>query len=88
MTFEIVYQDSYDDCDSISVEEDEEFSIPCFDDVSRPCYGGQIIDDDGDVVEDNIMLYRRVRYVLRGDTLYAIGRRGREIPWDSFDPER
>ena len=88
MRFEICYQDSYDDCDSISVEEDEVFSIPAFDDVSRPCYGGEIIDDDGDVVEDRIMVYRCVNYVLRGDTLYAIvGRRGKEIPWHRFDPE-
>jgi hypothetical protein len=88
MRFEITYQDSYDDCDSISVEEDEVFSIPNFDDVSRPCYDGEIIDDDGDVVEDGIKVYRRVNYVLRGDALYAIGRRGKEIPWRAFDPER
>ena len=83
MRFEICYQDSYDDCDSISVEENEVFSIPAFDDVSRPCCGGEIIDDDDDVIEDDIVIYRRVNYVLRGDTLYAIGKRGREIPWHS-----
>lgn len=87
MKFEITYQDSYGDCDSICVEEDEVFSIPNFDDVYRPCCGGQIIDDDDDnVVEEDITIYRNKRYVLRGDTLY-IKIRGREIPWDQYYPE-
>ena len=88
MRFEITYQDSYADCDSIWAEEDECFSVPSFDDVWRPCGGGEIIDDDGEVVEDEITVYRDVTYVLRGDTLYAVvGRRGKEIPWDEYDPD-
>ena len=88
MRFEITYTDSYSDCDSISVEEDEEFSIPSFDDVDHPCGGGEIIDDDGEVIEEDIVLYRDVDYVLRDDTLYAIvGRRRSEIPWNVYNPE-
>ena len=88
MRFEITYVDSYADCDSISAEEDEMFYIPSFDDIYRPCGGGEILDDDGEVVEGDITLYRNVTYVLRGTTLYAIvGRRGKEIPWDEYDPD-
>ena len=88
MRFEITYVDSYADCDSISVEEDEEFSIPSFDDIYRPCGDGEILNDDDEVIKDDITLYRDVVYVLSGDSLYAVvGRRGKEIPWDEYDPE-
>ena len=88
MRFEITYVDSYDDCDSITVGEDEVFYIPHLDGASGTCGGGVILDDDDDEIEDDITLYRGVDYVLRGDTLYAIvGRRRKEIPWDDYLPE-
>ena len=88
MRFEITYQDSYADCDSIWAEEDEFFSVPSFDDVWRPCFGGEILDDNDNVIEDEITIYRDVTYVLRGDSLYAVvGRRGKEIPWHDYDPD-
>ena len=88
MRFELTYQDSYADCDSIWAEENEYFCVPSFDDVERICYGGAIIDDNDNVIEDDITVYRGVTYVLRGDTLYAVvGRSAREIPWDNYDPE-
>ena len=85
MYFEITYQDSWDDCDVIHAEEDEFFRIPGLDGASGQCGGGEIFDDDDEVVEDEICLYRGVSYVLRGDTLYAVNDR-REVPWDEFVP--
>jgi hypothetical protein len=88
MRFEITYQDSYADCDRICAEEDEPFSVPSFDDVWRPCYGGEILDDNDNVIEDEIIIYRHVTYILREDNLYAVvGRRGKEIPWRDYDPD-
>lgn len=87
MRFEITYVDSYDDCDTITAEEDEVFYIPHLDGASGVCGGGIILDDDDDEIEVDITLYRGVRYVLRGDTLNAIiGRRGKEIPWNEYIP--
>ena len=90
MRFEITYNDSWSDCDTICAEEDKWFSVPSFDGCSGRCGGGEILDDDDDVIEDDIVLYRNVTYVLRGDTLYAVvgrGRRRREIPWQEYNPE-
>ena len=88
MRFEITYQDSYADCDSILAEEDEFFVVHSFDDVWRPCGGGEILDDNDNVIEDEITIYRGVTYVLRGDSLYAVvGCRGKEIHWRDYDPD-
>ena len=59
MRFEITYNDSWSDCDTICAEEDEWFSVPSFDGCSGRCGGGEILDDDDDVVEDDIVLYRK-----------------------------
>ena len=89
-TVTIVYQDSYSDYDSTSYEDDEYFSVPNFDDVSRGADVSFSIEDDGGNTIEEGGLFRDQTYVLHGEDLYAVvghGRRRREIPWRDFMPD-
>lgn len=85
----ITCQDGYSNCDSISYDEDEYFSVPSFDDTDRGDDVDFSIEDDGGNVVEEGCVYRDQTYVLRGEDLYAVvgrGRRQHEIPWQDFVP--